>query len=70
MELSGLAGLNTGDERWSKPVVEKAANTQATREGETAHKQSSLLLCSFIFRKCAFQSHQGDGLLQRFNLKT
>lgn len=31
-ELSGLAGLNTDDVCCSKPVVEKAENTQTTRQ--------------------------------------
>lgn len=31
-ELSGLAGLNTNDVCRSKPVVEKAENTQTTRQ--------------------------------------
>ncbi len=40
-EVSGLAGLNTSDMCRSKPVVEKAANTQSTGQSDISDRQHS-----------------------------
>lgn len=40
-EVSGLAGLNTSDVCRSKPVVEKAADTQNTGQSDTSDRENS-----------------------------
>lgn len=56
-ELSGSAGLNTGDERRSKPVVEKAANTREEKRVWSWHKEplgvrvSGTCTCTSTYRK-------------------
>lgn len=42
IEVSGLVGVNTSDERRSKPVVEKAANMQTTGQNDFSHSAAHL----------------------------
>lgn len=51
IEVSGLAGLNTSDVWRSKPVLEKAANTQTTGQNDISDRQYSSLQCGVVTQK-------------------
>lgn len=56
-ELSGLAGLNTGDEWRSKPVVEKAANTREEKR-MWSWNWEPLAVCNFgTFNRCTLSTY-------------